>query len=348
MIRVAINNTALSSGHKTRGIGFYTKNLIDSLRAHLDITVLQFSMTKDIKRADIVHYPNFDFFQMTLPFKRKFPTVVTIHDVIPLLFPEHYPPGIKGRLKLSLQKRSLKSISGVITDSEVSKKDIHQILGVELRKIYVTYLAPATHFKAISDKKRLKEIKDKYNLVDQFAIFVGSVNWNKNLLNLTQASVDAGIDIYLIGKNFEEISVSNHPELRSYKQFLEKYSNHPKVHLLGFIPDEEIVEIYNLASILLLPSFYEGFGLPILEAQTCGLPVITSNTSCMPEIAGEGAILVNPESIEEIKQGIEKIINDKKFTESLINGGFKNVKKFSWNKTADETVKVYQHVLKNH
>lgn len=339
MIKVAFDTSPLGTGHSSRGIGAYTRSLLEALRKEREVEIV------GIQNADLIHYPFFDLFQHTLAFKKKIPTVVTIHDVIPLVFPDHYPAGIKGGFATRLQKLALKNVSAVITDSDASKKEIMKYLGVPAGKIYPVPLAPATHFKKISDRQKLEAVRKKYNLPEEFALYMGNVNWNKNLLNLTEAAIGAGIDLVLAGKSFEERDSLNHPEQRSFKNFLDRYLDNPKVHILGFVEAEELVAITNLARVVLLPSFAEGFGLPILEAQICGTPVVTSNTSSMPEAAGNGALLVDPHSVESISQAIVKIEEDKNLRENLIKEGLENVKRFSWDKCAKETVSVYSQVL---
>lgn len=344
-IKISINSSPLSSGHKTRGIGFYTKNLLAYLKQIPELEIIEFTKLSEVKKTDVIHFPYFDLFQHSLSGNLKFPTVVTVHDVIPLVFPQHYPPGIKGFINLQLQKFSLKKMSAIITDSEASKKDIIKYLGIKPEKVYVIYLAPAGHFKIIDDKAELKKTAAKFQLPEKFALFSGSVNWNKNLLNLTASCLRAKIDLVLIGKDFESQDNLNHPEKRSYKQFLEKYSQNPLVHIKGFVEDEDLVKITNLATLVLLPSFYEGFGLPIVEAQACGIPVITSNMSSMPEAAGDGALFVNPKDVSQISQAILEIINNPGVVENLREKGLENIKRFSWKKVALDTIKVYRQIL---
>lgn len=346
-MKIAFCISPLLNNHNVRGIGAYTKNLLESLKQYSKLQIQEFSDIKEIKSTDVIHYPFFDLFQKSLLINNKIPTIVTIHDVIPLTYPTHYPPGVKGSLHKFLQKRSLENVAAVITDSQYSKEGVIRYLKVPEDKIFPVALAPAGHFHKISDKDQLKRVKHRYNLPEKFALFTGSVNWNKNLLNLSEATLRSGINLVLVGKSFEEKNNLDHPEMKSFKEFLKMYSDNPKVYILGFVNDIELVSITNLAELVLLPSFAEGFGLPILEAQICGTPVITSNVSPMPEVAGKGALLVDPSSVEDISQAITKIMKDKKVKEGLIKEGFENVKKFSWKKTAEDTMKIYQKSIKH-
>lgn len=345
MIKVAVNTYPTRSGHQIRGIGFYTRNLLAFLKKRSDIEVIEFTNTRDLKNVDVIHYPFFDLFRHTLSTRLKIPTVVTVHDIIPAIYSTHYPPGIKGKIANFLQKKSLKNVQVVITDSHASKNDLIKYFKVDQSKIKVVYLAPSDIFKPIKDQKVLDEIKNKYHLPTKFAFYVGDVNWNKNLINLGLACQQAGIDLVLAGKGFEMETIPDHPELKNYREFLRQFDKNSKVHRLGFVDDHDLVGLMNLASVILLPSFAEGFGLPILEAQACGTPVVTSNLSSMPEVAGEGAILVDPYKTADIKDGILKIINNQKFCDELIKKGLVNVKRFSWDKTIEQIVTAYQQAV---
>lgn len=345
MIRLAFDTTPLRTGHRRRGMGLYCRNLLEKFKNIDDLKVEEFTNINNIQKADLVHYPYFDLFFQTLPLNKKFPTVVTIGDVTPLIFPDSYPPGVKGKIKGYLQKLSLKSAKAIITFSESSKKDIIKFLEVERDKIFPIYLAAGRHFSKISDEKPLARISAKYRLPKQFALYVGSVNFNKNLPNLAQACINAGIDLVLVGGDFLTRDNLDHPELKSFKVFLNRFAKSPGVRILGFVQDEDLVGIYNLAAMTLLPSLYEGFGLPILESQSCGTPVVTSNVSSLPEVAGKAALFVDPNSVSDITGAIKELVTDGRLRSRLARSGFENIKRFSWEKTASDTVRVYERVL---
>lgn len=343
-MRVGIDISAMNKMSKKRGIGFYATYLYESLKKYSDLDVVLIG-NKDQSEFDIIHYPFFDFFSCTLPFFKKRPTVVTIHDVTPLIFPDHYPAGIRGRVNLFIQKQSLKSATSVITDSTVSKNDVGRFLPVKKEKIYVTYLAQADRFRVINDYRKLSVFRNKRNLPEKFALYVGNINWNKNLLGMAKSAINSKITLVFVGGGFNTNDNLEHKELESFNIFKALYSNSEYIKILGFLNDEEVVEIMNLATVLLLPSFYEGFGLTILEAQACGTAVITSTTSSMPEVAGNGAVMVNPYKADEISAGLQKVFYDNKYRNDLIKKGFINIKRFSWKKCAEETSKIYEKTL---
>ena len=164
MITVLMDTLPLGTGHAARGIGSYTRNLLEQLEDTRDITILRSSsITDSSNKPDIIHYPFFDLFFNTLPLIKTAKTVVTIHDVIPLIYPEYYKPGLKGKLRFQLQKLSLKTVAAVLTDSEHSKKDIISYLGVPEDKIHVVYLAANPELEPVSEYAVTK-LRKKYSL----------------------------------------------------------------------------------------------------------------------------------------------------------------------------------------
>ncbi len=344
-MKIALDVSRMHKLSETRGIGFYSQNLFNAVKKYTDADIELIENKTDYSKFDLVHFPFFDLFKHTLPLNLSKPYVVTIPDLIPIQYPKHYPPGIKGRINIWFQKLAIKKARAVIAISETVRNDIIQILKIDPKKVFSIYLAPDEHFRKISDETLLNKVKNKYGLPDEFVLYVGNVNWNKNILNTAQACLEANKNLVVIGNSFLDKTNLHHAEKKSHKIFLEKYSENKLVQLLGYVENEELVAIMNMAASLIFVSFYEGFGLPILEAQACGLPVITSNISATAEIADSGAILVDPKNVGEISEAVNNIFNSQTLRRKLIKLGHENVKKYSWEKTALETVKVYENVL---
>jgi len=350
-MRVAVDVSGLKTGHQFRGVGIYTRRLTEALKKNsfAGFSLVEFEGNNIPSESDLVHHPFFDFFFLSLPLLKAKPTIVTIHDCTPLVFPENYPPGLKGSLKYQIQKFSLKGVKRVITDSQNSKKDIVHFLNYPEDRIDVVPLAAGNELKKITDFKTLEAIKRKYLLPGKFVLYVGDVNYNKNLPGLVKACRKIGISLAVVGKqavseNFDRGNIENKPLI----DFLKLVDESKDVFRLGFVKEEELAGLYSLAACYCQPSFYEGFGMQILEAMGCGCPVVASETSSFPEVAGKAATLVNPDSIENIAEGIKKTIEDQEFRDKIIKAGFTQVKKFSWQKTARETIKVYEKVLEKH
>jgi len=342
-MKVAIDISAMDSQSKGRGIGFYTENLIKALRKYTDWEVCILENKNEKIEADVIHFPFFDFFRPTLNVNSHIPTVVTIHDVIPLLFPTHYPSGLKGKVNLLRQKLSLRKVKAIITDSKTSTQDAIKVFNLPKAKVFTVYLSQADHFKPLP-LPEVERIRLKYQLPKNFVIYTGGVNWNKNLVRMTQAVIDAEVPLVLVGGGFETKGDLNHPELNPFREFKEKYSNHPGVKILGFIPNEDLVGLMNAAQALILVSHYEGFGLPVLEAQACKTAVITSNNSSLKEVVGDGGIIVDSAVGSEITDAVIKL-QEAEYRKGLIKKGTENLSRFSWEKTAQDTVKVYEYAI---
>lgn len=354
-MKIAINILPLKTAHKDRGIGFYTSNLLENLKKDPEIDIQEFTGISEVKQADVVHYPWFDFFFHTLPINKKFKTVVTIHDVIPLMFPVQYPVGIKGKYFFLLQKLALKNCKRIITDSNISKIDISKYLKQEGKKISVIHLAANENFKIQTDTK-LIHIKRKYHLPERFILYVGDANWVKNLpfliegfRELSKINNFSDVALVLINgvflKNLENI---DHPELKDLKRINEliKYNNlEDKVIKPGDLDLDELISFYNLATVYVQPSLYEGFGLPILEAFSCGVPVLSSNRGSLMEVGGDAALYFDPTRMDQFVSLLIDIMNDKSLRNKISKLGIQRAAKFSWDKVIDETKKVYSKVI---
>jgi len=359
MIKIAIDKGPLTSGHKVRGVGVYTREIIKALKKitkgkkNMKITPLDFSTQSSKLKAqnfDLIHYTYFHPYFLTMPLKtsltegRPTKTVVTIHDLILLIYPKQYPPGFKGRLRYLIQKRLVKGVDGVIAPSETSKKDIVRFLGVPAEKIQVVYEAPKEIFRQInSDSTMLHSIRLKYKLPEKFVLYVGDVNYNKNILGLAEGCKIAKIPLVILGKQAADETVDlSHPENRDFSKFLKKFSKDRNVLRLGYVADHDLVYLYNLAAVYCQPSFYEGFGLPVLEAMACGLPVVASKTQALVEIAGNSAIFTDPHDSKDIAKKINEAMRQ---SDLLKLRGARKVKEFSWERAAKETLEYYREVI---
>lgn len=339
MIKIALTTTPLSSGSKTRGIGVYTRELMAALSRLKDLKIYPSSQNPYRLPVDLVHYPFFDLFYHTLPLKPSLPTVVTIHDVIPLKYPAHFPVGLRGRLGLMLQKLSLRSIHSVITDSESSKKDIAHYLSFNPDRIFVVPLAPARHRGTV----RLSgKVRDLYQLPAEYLLYVGDINWNKNIPGLLQAlskMVHTDAHLVCVGKVFAD--KPDIPEYRAIIDTIQALDLNERVHLLSYVPSHHLPVIYRLAKAYVQPSWDEGFGLTILEAMTMGTPVVSSNRGSLPEVGGEAALYFDPDSIKEFSRSLDRIWEDKALRTQLTSLGESRVKQYSWEQTARATAAVY-------
>ena len=321
MLKVAIDSGPLISGHAVRGIGVYTRELLKALKIKgVDLANI------DISKYDIAHLTSFKPFEVSIPYSKPNDTkfVLTIYDLIPLIYPCHYPPGIRGVLAWKINKYLIrKNVDAIITISETSKKDIVRFLGVDPGRVHVIYLAPREIFKNTEATKH-------YGLPEHYALYVGDVNYNKNIPVLIKACKIAKIPLVICGKQAKEIDNQdlNHAELAHLKNI-----DWTGVIRLGFVPDTDLAAIYNLAAVYIQPSLYEGFGLPALEAVACGTPVSVAKSQCMVEVLGDDFTYFDPNNV---KATAEAILNP--------NRNRKLPRVYSWEKTAEETTRVYENV----
>lgn len=347
-MKIAIDISPLDSNHSVRGVGFYLthlKNALEKYQANQEY--IYFTNTKELPdTVDIIHYPYFDPFFLSLPIFRKAKTVVTIHDLTPIILPELFPKGIKGSLKWYVQKQIIKHVDAVITDSYASKKDIEKFIGISSSKIHVVHLAAGDEFQKMTIIKNKEEvIKKKYQLPKKFILYTGDVTPNKNLPRLLEAVADIQIPLIMVGKaladsNFDTTNEWN-KDLLTVRTTIATNSN---IRALGFVPTEDLVTLYNLAEVFIFPSLYEGFGLPVLEAMQSGCPVVTSQKGSLAEITKEAAYIIDPYSVKSIAHGINEVLTNKNMHRELSQKGLKRAADFSWEKTAKETVAVYEKI----
>ena len=346
-MKVAIDSGPLVTGHAIRGIGAHTEVLIEYLKKikGLDLDVIDFSKS-GLSKYDIAHIPSFNPFFLALPFKKPTKKVVlTIHDLIPLIYPKHYPPGIRGKLNFFIQKILLKNVDVIITISETSKKDICRFLGVFPDKVKVIHLAPREVFREIEEPSLLQKIRNKYSLPEKFVLYVGDVNYNKNLFGLAEACKKINVPLVIVGKQAKSGEIDRkHIENRPFVRFLHKFGDDPSVLRVGFVPDEDLAVIYNLATLFCQPSFYEGFGLGVLEAFASGCPVVASRVQALVEIGEPACVFFDPKDSKDMAEKISTVLADEVLRNQLIETAKIFVKNYSWEKTARETTNVYKKV----
>ena len=272
-----------------------------------------FKVEKLIGKVDVFHSSDW-----TQPPTKAF-KVTTVHDLLPLKFPKYIHPKI-----VSVHKRRLewvkKEVDRIIAPSEATKEDLLH-LGIAEGKIRVISEAPVYSH---ASRKEVDEVKRKYKIRTKYLLAVGLSPY-KNTERIIKAFdlVGGGKDLKLV--------IAGQPDFVDIKE-------RRGIMFVGFVPDTELAALYTGAEVLVFPSLYEGFGLPILDAFNCRTPVVTSNLSSMPEVAGDAAVLVDPYDANSIAEGIEKVLRGKK---GFVDRGTKRVKEFSWQKTAEETLKVY-------
>lgn len=340
-MKVAIDTLPLTSSHQGRGVGTYTRELVKALTAVTDdIEIIATPNPYNVK-ADIIHYPYFDFFFHTLPMVHTQKFIVTIHDVIPLKYPKYFPRGVKGSVKLFLQQLALSTTAQVITDSSASKKDIENIFHFPDNKVTSIYLAASSSLKPASEKQKAAA-KKQYSLPSEFLLYVGDINYNKNLPFLLKAMESINSKLVIITRAKLNALI---PEAIAIKRAINKH-NKEKVIFLQVESIKDLAALYSLATWYIQPSLDEGFGLPVLEAMQCGTPVISSTGGSLPEVGGDACLYFEPTKVAECVTVITKALAMKPAERAeALKKSQKQLARFSWEKTAKETLKVYRSVI---
>ena len=336
-------------GHKVRGVGFYLEYLKRALVTYFpEHQYTFFARGEELpKNIDVVHYPYFEPFFVTLPLFEKYRRVITVHDLTPILFPKHFPAGIKGNLRWQIQRWNLKRSGGIVTDSNASKADIEKLLSLSDDRVDVAYLAGAEEFKRLDKGAWRLKLLEKYHLPQKFVLYVGDVTWNKNVPRLVEAVKEANLTLVMVGKTLVEKNYDkNNPWNADLVKVQKMVEGDKRFIRLGFVPTDDLVGLYNLATVFAFPSVYEGFGLPIIEAMQSGCPVIISKQGCMPEVGGDAACYFDGYATESLVNALGEVFFNEKLQKELSEKGIHQAKKFSWKRTAEHTIEVYKKVCK--
>lgn len=264
--------------------------------------------------------------------------VITIHDLAYLDAPQFITPAYK-TWQESQTRMWARKADGMVANSNYTKKRIIDALGVEESKIVVAAPGIGDEFKPLGEKEH-QRVRDGYGIKKPFILYLGTIDPRKNislLINAFARLKDAtGLNLVIAGKKgwmYEKLSAE-----------VESLGLTSEVIFTGYVPDEDRPVLYSAAEIFVYPSFFEGFGIPVVEAQACGAPVITSNVSALPEAAGEAAILINPDSTEELKDALEKLLASAKLRGSLREKGFVNARKFRWDRSAKKVLSLFDRL----
>lgn len=329
--------------HKTyTGVENYAKNIFEQLKNKCDINIAKSKTTNKylshvwthfilpFKSGDVLFCPA-NITPIFVPKSKKL--VVTIHDVAFLIYPKSFSIFFRIYYKL-IMPIVVKRADKIITVSEYSKKEIEKYYPIAKEKIKVIYLGYDKAFKKLDTTKKKKQL-----------LYVGSINSRKNFVGVLKAFKFLNKQEYrlLVVGNFSTNFLIDEND----KEILEKAKQNQNIEFRSDVSNNELVEIYNESKLFIFPSFYEGFGLPVLEAMACGTPVVCSNSSSIPEVGGDAVVYCNPLDIEDIKEKMEMILCDEMLQKEGIQKGLQRAKEFSWEKSADEHIKIFEEVLKS-
>jgi glycosyltransferase involved in cell wall biosynthesis len=284
--------------------------------------------------VDLFHFPFY-----TMPVIRTYRSIVSIHDITYEVHPEWY--SWKGRLAMrAFSKFAARQADIILTCSLNTKHDLMEHYGISEKKIIVTYYGVEARFRPLDDQVTLANLRKRYSITArQVVLYVGSIHTRRNVEQLIRAfqSVShntSNVQLLIVGKR-------EYPYL-DIETLIDELDLGDLVLLPGYVRDDDLPGLYNLADVCIYPSSYEGFGFPVLEAMACGTPVITSNTSSLPEVSGDAALLIDPLNIAEMADALSQLLHNSDLRRQCIERGLERARFFSWEHTARQTLEVYR------
>lgn len=338
-MKILFDGRVLTHAHFT-GVENYTKSIYSALSKKTNIVLLK-PKTKNkylthlwnhfilpFKHGDLLFCPA-NIAPFFVPKTKKM--VVTLHDVAFISYPDSFSSFFKSYYQWLVPKVIYRA-DRIITVSQASKKEILKYYPQAKNKIEVISLGLDHNFHLLPNIEKKNQI-----------LYVGSLNTRKNFISVIKAFAQLPYDHYrlvMVG-NFS----SNFHLDTITQDVLEKAKQNPNITFISNISNNELALLYNESKLFIFPSFYEGFGLPPLEAMACGTPVITSNLSSMPEVCGDAAMYVDPHNVEDIVQKIQTILNNEVLQQKLTHKGLEHIKQFTWEKAANEHINVFKEIL---
>lgn len=330
----------------------HSKNLLSKCIRKIQSIILKFAdftsyTNYSLKNIDYDIFHTFfyalpDFHKFSLSVKHK---IITIYDIIPLLYPSYFESDMSQHFLRIINSIDCQK-DWVICISKSTKNDFCNLTNMSPDRVFVTPLSASKNFYRETNITHIQSTYKKYNIPEgKYILSLATLEPRKNVIHLITCfnkliSQEKLEDIYLIlvgskGWLYDRIfqTVNEHPRLKD------------KVIFTGYIPDEDLSAIYSGANFFVYPSLYEGFGLPPLEAMQCGVPVIASNSSSLPEVVGDAGILVDPRDEDSLCQAMIELLNNQNICEQLSQAGIMRSKLFNWEKTAKQTLEIYQQII---
>ncbi len=356
--------------HNTSGLGNYSRDLVRILTQYFpENDYILLNKNKSERGKDILENPSIHFVQTSggsmsrqlkmgrdaqkqqadifhglsgeLPLKwDAFPIkkVVTIHDLIFVRYPQYYS-FFDRTIHLWKFRKAAQAADKIIAISEQTKRDIVRFLKVPEGKIQVVYQGCHQAFKEQQTEQQIKETKEKFGLPDRFILNVGTIEERKNLLNVVKGINGSEIPLVVVGKKTKYF--------KKIETFIRKNKLQKQVYFLEGVSMEELAVIYKLADIFIYPSFFEGFGIPVIEALFSKTVTVTSNTSCLPEAGGPDSVYVNPHNYLDIQSKIKFLWDNEAERIRRAEKSFEYVQKFNDEPIANELMSLYQALIKN-
>lgn len=290
--------------------------------------------------VDLFFMPHINFAALSDNVKK----IITIHDLSFIRYPQFFSGRKNLWHKLLNVNKLLRDADKIIAVSENTKKDLIELLNINENKINVIYSGIPENCRRIDDGRKLEAVRKKYKLPPRFILFLSTIEPRKNVSGAVKA-YELLIDAHKNLNDYDYVisgalGWKSRPEIKSWQN--SKYKN--KIHYLGYIENNDKASLYSLAGCFIYPSFYEGFGLPPLEAIACGCPVVASSAGSLPEILGQAALLINPYNISEISEAMSKILTDINLKNSLISKQAQILANFKWEVAAKKYLEIFDNL----
>jgi glycosyltransferase involved in cell wall biosynthesis len=287
---------------------------------------------------DLLHCPYF-----TAPYFLPAKTVVTVHDVIPLVLHD-YRARARSRMYSSLVSFTVRRVDAVITVSEYSKRDIQRTLRIPDERIHVIGNAVDASYHPITDTRLIDSVRDRYGIGPKYILYFGGFDLRKNVAGVLKAyaalphALREEYQLVIAGR----LHLPGHPLYPDPRPQIRELGLDDHVVVTGQIREQDKAPLYSAAALYVFPSLYEGFGIPVLEAMACGAAVVTSNSSALPEVAGDAARLVDPESVDDISNAMAEVLENTALSNSLREQALARARLFTWDRVAQQTLEVYK------
>jgi glycosyltransferase involved in cell wall biosynthesis len=290
------------------------------------------------ERLDLFHSPYY-----VMPYAMPCPTVVTLHDLIPSLYPESLPRARLAPLFVLLQRLALWRAKGILVDSQATAEDVHSMLGAPISRLTVAPLGVEERFRPVPEAERT-QMRERLGLRAPYILYLGINKPHKNLVRLIEAW--AGLRPSERGACWLVLAGPDDPRYSQPRQAVVRLGLTESVRFVGEVADEDLPGLYAGAQAFVLPSLYEGFGLPVLEAMACGAPVACSRTSSLPEIVGDAALTFDPLSVPRICGALGRLLTEPGLRQRLSVLGQERAARFTWRRTAEATLALYRHIAR--
>jgi len=325
------DDTTILSQPNFRRVSLWTPSHHRLERLSLNVELMRLGL-------DVLHSPDF-----IPPHRPSCKSVITVHDLAFLLYP-HFLTKESARYYGHIDQ-AVSWTDHIIAVSNSTKRDTIEHLGVPEDKITVVYEATNPIFCPIDRDQACQQVRDRYGVDAPFVLFVSTVEPRKNVPTLLQA--------------FRQLRECYHQDVQlvlaggkgwlieDVYSLIGELNLDGQIHIIGQVPSDDLLSLYNAAELLAHPAFYEGFGLPPLEAMACGLPTIVSNVASLPEVVGDAALLIDPHDVNELTVAMWRVLTDQELNHEMRGKGLRQAQRFSWTRAAQETLDIYRKVVMN-